>query len=134
MPTRQKVPLGLAEIAVLFGVNEATPTRWKYLRHRTGFPSPDGHVSKTVPYWWDSTIEAWGRATGRWPGDDEADRRAAAVAARETALRQAEESRAAADRTREQLLVLQRELAENEAAAADAERRAKEEGATLAGV
>lgn len=125
MPTaRQKVPLGLAEIAVLFGVNEATPTRWKYLRARTGFPAPDGHISKTVPFWWSSTIEEWGRATGRWPGDEQASARAAAVAAREEALREAEERRADADRARERLLALQRELELAEAAAADAERRA----------
>lgn len=120
------VPLGLAEIAELLGVGEATPTRWKYLRHRTKFPPPDGHISGSVPYWWASTIEAWARATKRWPGDAEAQARAAAIAARELARAEAEQARADAERARERLLVLQQELEAAEAAAADAERRAAE--------
>lgn len=125
MPTpRQKIPLGLAEIAVLLGVNEATPTRWKYLRARTRFPAPDGHVSRTVPFWWDTTIEAWARETGRWPGDEEAEARAAAAAAAAAARAEAEEQRARAAHARERALALQQEAADAEAAALEAERRA----------
>lgn len=123
-PARRPVPLGLAEIAGLLGVDQATPTRWKYLRHRTKFPLPDGHISRSVPFWWDSTIEAWARATNRWPGDEVAQARAEAIAAREAAASEAEERRADADRTRERITALQRELEAAEAAAAAAEQRA----------
>jgi hypothetical protein len=66
---RQKWPVGLAEIATMFGLEKNTPTRWLY-RSRQGwmdprFPEPDGHVSRTVPFWWDSTIERWARSSGR---------------------------------------------------------------------
>lgn len=67
--SRQKLPVGLAEVAEMFDVDKNTPTRWLY-RSRKGamnprFPEPDGHVSATVPYWWDTTIERWGKASGR---------------------------------------------------------------------
>lgn len=125
MPTRtDERPIGLAEIADLLGVNEATPTRWKYLRARTGFPAPDGYVSRTVPYWWLSTIETWARATKRWPGDDEVTARRQAAAARDLARRHAEERRAEVDQVRERLVEVQRELEAAEAAAAEAERLA----------
>jgi hypothetical protein len=127
-PAHPDLPLGLAEIAELLGVNDATPTRWKYLSGRTKFPPPDGHISRTVPYWWRSTIETWARATRRWPGDDVAAEREATAAARATARREAEERRADAQRLHEQFLVLQRELAEAVAAAEEAERRAAEPG------
>jgi hypothetical protein len=119
-------PLGLAEIAELLGVGEATPTRWKYLRHRTGFPLPDGKVSKNVPYWWPATIETWARATGRWPGDDLAAARSAAHAEREAAAARAEELRAEAALARERILVLQAQAAAAEEAAAAAEALAAE--------
>lgn len=123
-PPLQWQPLGLAEIADLLGVNEATPTRWKYLRARTKFPAPDGHTSRTVPFWYYRTIERWARDTRRWPGDEEAAARAEAAAARDAARREADERRADADRLRERLLALQRELADAEAAAEAAAARA----------
>jgi len=123
-PARRPAPLGLAEIADMLGVDQSTPTRWKYLRHRTKFPLPDGHVSRTVPFWWEHTIEAWARATNRWPGDEVAQARAAALAVREAATAEAAERRADADRARERMAVLQQELEAAEAAAAAAEERA----------
>jgi hypothetical protein len=65
--SRQKLPVGLAEVAEMFGVEKETPSRWLY-RSRLGRmnpPEPDGHVSATVPYWWDSTILRWGKVSGR---------------------------------------------------------------------
>lgn len=118
-------PLGLAEIAELLDVNEATPTRWKYLRGRTKFPPPDGHTSHTVPFWYYRTIETWARATKRWPGDEEARRRAEAATARDAAKREAIARRADADLARERLLVMQREAEEAQAAAEAAEAAAR---------
>jgi hypothetical protein len=67
--SRQKWPVGLAEMAEMFGVDKNTPTRWLY-RSRKGLmdprlPEPDGHVSATVPFWWDVTIERWASASRR---------------------------------------------------------------------
>lgn len=76
-----KRPIGLAEIAKILGVAEATPTRWRYRQEQTGFPEPDGFISTTVPFWWDTTIERWARKTHRWPGEvTEAEAAAAALA------------------------------------------------------
>jgi hypothetical protein len=67
--SRQKWPVGLAEMAEMFGVDKNTPTRWLY-RSRKGLmdprlPEPDGHVSATVPFWWDVTVERWASASRR---------------------------------------------------------------------
>jgi hypothetical protein len=67
--TRQKLPIGLAEIAGMFMVEKNTPAKWLY-RSRLGqmdppMPEPDGHVSATVPYWWDATIKSWARSSRR---------------------------------------------------------------------
>jgi hypothetical protein len=50
-------------------VDKNTPTRWLY-RSRKGLmdprlPEPDGHVSATVPFWWDVTVERWASASRR---------------------------------------------------------------------
>jgi hypothetical protein len=67
--SRQKWPVGLAEMAEMFGIEKNTPTRWLY-RSRKGLmdprlPEPDGHVSATVPFWWHTTVERWAKASKR---------------------------------------------------------------------
>jgi hypothetical protein len=62
-------PIGMAQIADMYGVDKTTPSRWQY-RSRLGrmnppMPEPDGWLSATAPWWWDSTITAWGEASGR---------------------------------------------------------------------
>lgn len=137
-------PLGLAEISHIFGVAEATPTRWKYLHIRTSFPLPDGYTGRNNPYWYLTTLKTWATTAkrNRWPGDDvvalrmttlterdaarrEADEdRAVEIERRAAALREQTELRAVANRARERLLALQREVEEAEAAATAAEQRA----------
>lgn len=71
---KQKWPVGLAEIAAMFGVDEATPTRWRYRSHKgrmhPPLPDPDGYISGS-PFWWDLTMEHWAtdsrRRLVRWP-------------------------------------------------------------------
>jgi hypothetical protein len=67
--SKQKWPVGLAEISQMFGTEKNTPTRWLY-RSRKGlmdppFPEPDGHVSGTIPFWWHTTPERWAKASKR---------------------------------------------------------------------
>ena len=61
------VPLGLAEVGDLFGVAEGTTSKWHWRAKRGDFyfPKPDGYVSRSTPYWWESTMLAWGREVGR---------------------------------------------------------------------
>jgi hypothetical protein len=133
-------------VSFVFGVGEATATRWKYNHERNGFPLADGYISRNVPYWYPSTLRPWGlvRVKGRirWPGDSVVAARLAALAERDAARRANDEARAAeierqalalrevaerradADRARQRLAALQAEVEAAEAAAADAERRA----------
>jgi hypothetical protein len=65
---KQRWPLGLAEMATMFGVDVGTTTKWQY-RSRRGrmhppLPEPDGYVSGS-PFWWDVTLRRWGAASGR---------------------------------------------------------------------
>jgi len=126
MTSKPRRPLGLAEIADLLGVGEATPTRWKYRKAVTGFPDPDGFVSGTVPYWWETTIERWAKATGRWPGDQQAAAASEEEQARRAARREAEERSREAERLRARLAATQAELEQAEAAAAAARVRLAE--------
>jgi hypothetical protein len=84
------VPLGLAEVGDLFGVAEGTTSKWHWRAKRGDFyfPKPDGYVSRSTPYWWESTMLAWGREVGR--------KTAAEVAAEAAAQRQAIEEAAPA--------------------------------------
>ena len=61
------VPLGLAEVGDLFGVAEGTTSKWHWRAKRGDFyfPKPDGYISRSTPYWWESTMLAWGREVGR---------------------------------------------------------------------
>lgn len=127
MTSKQRRPLGLAEIATLLGVGEATPTRWKYRKEITGFPEPDDYISKTVPYWWDTTIERWAKATGRWPGDKEAAARTTEEQQRAQARREAEERTREAERLRQRMAALQAELDQAVAAAHAAATAAEDE-------
>jgi len=49
-------------IGLLIGVDKATVRQW---RTRQLLPSPD-YVLAMGPVWWQSTIEAWAKETGRW--------------------------------------------------------------------
>lgn len=61
------VPLGLAEVGDLFGIAEGTASKWHWRAKRGDFyfPKPDGYISRSTPYWWESTMLAWARAVGR---------------------------------------------------------------------
>lgn len=113
---RHERPLGLVEIADLFGVGAETPQRWRYRRRVNGFPEPDGFISRNVPYWWEDTVVRWGRATGRTPRADRLEREEL----RREALREAEErqSEAAALRARADALRADADRAERDAAEA----------------
>lgn len=68
-PTPQKPPVGLPEIAAMFGVSAKTPVRWGY-RSRRGempvpFPEPDFTISRGVPGWYRATIDRWSQDSGR---------------------------------------------------------------------
>lgn len=54
--------LGLAEISMLFGVEEGTTWRWQ---QREILPQPDFLISGRAPAWERSRIVAWGIRTGR---------------------------------------------------------------------
>lgn len=58
-------PLGVNEIAELLEAKVGTVRMW---RARRIFPEPRWVLSGT-PVWERATVEAWARATGRWPGD-----------------------------------------------------------------
>lgn len=119
-------PLGLSDIAGLFGVEEGTAYRWRYRqpRHGVRFPQPDGLLSGRHPWWWESTIERWGRATHRWPGDDVAEARLDAEEARLAAAREAEQAEAEAVALRAKIGALAADAERAEAAAAQARKRA----------
>lgn len=55
--------MGLKEIAAYFGVDVETTYRWR-MRSTTKFPEADQIISER-PTWYRSTIEKWGRDTGR---------------------------------------------------------------------
>lgn len=116
--------LGLAEIAELLGVGPETPQRWRYRREINGFPDPDGYVSRTVPWWFESTVERWAKATNRWPGDDTAEARLDAEELRRRALREAEEREGAAEHARARAMALQAEAERADREAEDARARA----------
>ena len=59
MPEPRELPLGLAEIAQLLGIQRRSVDRMKA---RGSLPEPDGYVSGS-PVWWRETIETW--AVGR---------------------------------------------------------------------
>lgn len=120
-------PLGLRDIAELFGVGPETPDRWRYRppKHGPGFPDPDGVLSGRVPYWWETTIERWGRATGRWPGDDVAEARLGREEARQAALREAEAAETQAAALRAKAAAMAADAARAEATATEARARAE---------
>ena len=67
--TPEKPPVGLPEVAAMFGVSAKTPVRWGY-RSRLGempvpFPEPDFTISRGVPGWYRSTIDRWAQESGR---------------------------------------------------------------------
>lgn len=127
MPRRRDRPLGLRDIAELFGVNPDTPDRWRYRPPKAGpfFPEPDGVLSGRHPYWYETTIEQWGRLTGRWPGDDVAEARLSREEQRRAAAREAEEAARHAEELRADLEQLAASVAAAEAAAVEADRRAR---------
>jgi len=61
------IPLGLAEVGDLFGIAEGTASKWHWRAKRGDFhfPKPDGFISRSTPYWWESTMLAWAREVGR---------------------------------------------------------------------
>lgn len=129
MTHRCPQPLGLAEIATFLGTAKTTPTRWRY---RRVLPPPDGTISGTVPYWWDTTIEAWAARTGHGRPDR------TAVDAEQERRRHEQEAtnlEARAEQLRQRQAVLTAELAAAEAARAAAleAARAASHAAALAG-
>ena len=53
--------VGIGEIAELLNVKRGTVGQW---RHRGLLPPPD-QMLKITPVWWESTIIAWAKKTGR---------------------------------------------------------------------
>ena len=53
--------VGIGEIAELLNVKRGTVGQW---RHRGLLPPPD-QMLKVTPVWWESTIIAWAKETGR---------------------------------------------------------------------
>lgn len=62
---RRGLPLGIAEISALLGVQPATVDQW--CRRRV-IPPPDGRVGGS-PYWWTVNVVRWAQETGRMPSD-----------------------------------------------------------------
>lgn len=129
MPRRDR-PLGLRDIAELFGVGAETPDRWRYRqpKHGPAFPHPDGLISGRTPYWWLSTMERWGRATQRWPGDDVAEARLEAEEDRVRAQWEADAAEANAELARQKIVALTAELRAAERTAEAARARADPAG------
>lgn len=133
MTRRRDRPLGLTDIADLFGVGVETPGRWRYRQPRgIKFPDPDGLLSHRTPWWWESTIERWGRATGRWPGDDVAEDRLGREEQRLAAQREAEDAEAEATALRAKIAAMEADARRAEHAAALARARAEEHAPALA--
>jgi hypothetical protein len=86
------VPLGLAEVGDLFGIAEGTASKWHWRAKRGDFhfPKPDGYISRSTPYWWESTMLAWAREVGRQTAAERAAAARATAPAEVAAMTEAE--------------------------------------------